>query len=381
VSAGRRLSLIAILSSVAAYGMGMGLTLPLLSLMLERMGVAGSVNGMNLATAGLAALVVTPFVPGWIRRFGTAEFLAASLVIAAISLIAIYMVPSLWLWFPVRFVLSAALNGLFVVTEYWINRLADEHNRGRFIAVYAICMSGSFGIGPTILQVIGTHGFAPFGMGAALLLLALAPALAARRTAPQIEERETGSILSVLGLAPVAFTAAFVFGAIDAGMVGLLPVYAVRMGYDEAAAALIVTAIAAGSILFQLPLGYLADRMNRRTLLAFCASTGVVGTALVPLTIATPALLYFVLAIWGGLILGVYSVGLTLLGEQVKPGRLATANAGYVMFYCFGLLLGPAAEGVALDLWNPHGLLVVLAGICAAYVAYLILSGRKPKAA
>lgn len=381
MSAGRRLSLIAILSSVAAYGMGMGLTLPLLSLMLERMGVAGSVNGMNLATAGLAALVVTPFVPGWIRRFGTAEFLAASLVVAAVSLIAIYMVPSLWLWFPVRFVLSAALNGLFVVTEYWINRLADEHNRGRFIAVYAICMSGSFGIGPTILQVIGTHGFAPFGMGAALLLLALAPALAARRTAPQIEERETGSILSVLGLAPVAFTAAFVFGAIDAGMVGLLPVYAVRMGYDEAAAALIVTAIAAGSILFQLPLGYLADRMNRRTLLAFCASTGVVGTALVPLTIATPALLYFVLAIWGGLILGVYSVGLTLLGEQVKPGRLATANAGYVMFYCFGLLLGPAAEGVALDLWNPHGLLVVLAGICAAYVAYLILSGRKPKAA
>ncbi|MBN9558978.1 MAG: MFS transporter [Alphaproteobacteria bacterium] len=381
MSAGRRLSLIAILSSVAAYGMGMGLTLPLLSLMLERMGVAGSVNGMNLATAGLAALVVTPFVPGWIRRFGTAEFLAASLVIAAISLIAIYMVPSLWLWFPVRFVLSAALNGLFVVTEYWINRLADEHNRGRFIAVYAICMSGSFGIGPTILQVIGTHGFAPFGMGAALLLLALAPALAARRTAPQIEERETGSILSVLGLAPVAFTAAFVFGAIDAGMVGLLPVYAVRMGYDEAAAALIVTAIAAGSILFQLPLGYLADRMNRRTLLALCASTGVVGTALVPLTISTPALLYFVLAIWGGLILGVYSVGLTLLGEQVKSGRLATANAGYVMFYCFGLLLGPAAEGVALDLWNPHGLLVVLAGICAAYVAYLILSGRKSRAA
>lgn len=381
MSAGRRLSLIAILSSVAAYGMGMGLTLPLLSLMLERMGVAGSVNGMNLATAGLAALVVTPFVPGWIRRFGTAEFLAASLVVAAVSLIAIYMVPSLWLWFPVRFVLSAALNGLFVVTEYWINRLADEHNRGRFIAVYAICMSGSFGIGPTILQVIGTHGFAPFGMGAALLLLALAPALAARHTAPQIEERETGSILSVLGLAPVAFTAAFVFGAIDAGMVGLLPVYAVRMGYDEAAAALIVTAIAAGSILFQLPLGYLADRMNRRTLLAFCASTGVVGTALVPLTIATPALLYFVLAIWGGLILGVYSVGLTLLGEQVKSGRLATANAGYVMFYCFGLLLGPAAEGVALDLWNPHGLLVVLAGICAAYVAYLILSGRRAKAA
>jgi len=56
--------------------------------------------------------------------------ISLSLIVAAGALIAIYFAPSLWLWFPVRFVLSSALNALFVVTEFWINRLASANNRG-----------------------------------------------------------------------------------------------------------------------------------------------------------------------------------------------------------------------------------------------------------
>ena len=371
-----RLSLFAILSACIAYGTGMGLTLPLLSLVLERMGVTGSTNGLNLATAGLAALVVTPFVPRWIARLGAAEFLSASLVVAAGSLVAIYAAPSLWLWFPVRFVLSSALNGLFVTSEFWINQLATEENRGRYVSQYAMCIAGSFGLGPAILQFIGTRGLAPFAAGSALLLVAVVPVLLARRTAPRIDAGEFGTVYSVLKLAPAIFAAAAVFGAIDAGMFGLLPVYAVRLGYSEAHAALIVSAIAIGSIVFQYPIGQLADRINRRYLLAFCAFTGVVGSALTPVAVGTPVLFYLLLLVWGGLILGVYSVSLTLLGQRFKGGTLATANAAFVMCYCMGLLTGPAAEGAALDLWNPHGLVLVLGAICAVYVGFLLL--RRP---
>ncbi|MBV9540821.1 MAG: MFS transporter, partial [Alphaproteobacteria bacterium] len=75
----KRLSLVAILSTCAAFAIGLGLTLPLLSLTLERRGFPGTVNGLNLATAGLAAICVTPFVPGLLHRFGTARYLTACL--------------------------------------------------------------------------------------------------------------------------------------------------------------------------------------------------------------------------------------------------------------------------------------------------------------
>lgn len=368
----RRLSLAAILSACAAYGVGMGLTLPLLGIVLERRGYPGTVNGLSLAVAGAAALIITPFMPRWIARFGAAQYLAVSLIVAALALLALYGVHNLWLWFAARFVLSSALNGLFVVSEFWINQLADERNRGRYIALYSIAVAGSFGIGPALLLLIGTQGIGPFAAGAAMLLAGLIPVLLARNAAPHLDEAHDSTVFSVLGAAPVAFAAAFVFGAIDAGMLGLLPVYALRLGYGEAPAALVVTAMSLGSIVLQYPLGILTDRMNRKALLALCAATGVIGSALIPFTMHTPLLLYALLFVWGGLILGVYSVGLTLIGERFKGAELANANAAFVIAYCAGMLLGPVAEGLGLDLWNPHGLLVVLGAICGIYAAIVM---------
>mgnify|MGYP001546463429 CR=1 FL=1 len=369
----RNLSLVSILSACVAAGVGMGLTLPLLSLVLERMGVAGSVNGLNLATAGAAALFITPQAPDLMRRFGASAFLAACRFFAAVSLSAIYEAQNLCLCFPMRFILSAGLNGLFVVSEFWINQLADERSRGRMVALYAMCLSAGFGAGPILLGLIGTHGIVPFAAGAAMLLLATIPVILARRGAPRIETSETHSIFSSMRSAPAILAAGLVFGAIDAGMAGLFPVYAVRNGYGEAEAALCVTAMSIGGIVFQYPLGWIADRIDRRTLLILCAASGVLGAAVTPFVVHAPAAMYAVLVLWGGIIMGVYTVGLTLLGERFKGPRLASANAAYVMMYSMGMIVGPTIEGAGLDAWDPHGLLVALGAISAAYAAFLAL--------
>jgi len=76
--------------------------------------------------------------------------------------------------------------------------------------------------------------------------------------------------------------------------------------------------------------------------------------------------------LWGGIVMGIYTVGLTIIGERFKGSELVGANAAYVILYSLGLLLGPSVQGVALDAWNPHGLLVALGGICALYVLFLM---------
>jgi MFS family permease len=367
----RNTSLVAILTTCTASGIGMGLTLPLLGLILERRGYPGTVNGLNLATGGLAAILVTPYVPRWIQKFGTAQYLAAMLAIVAAAFVAIYEAPNLWFWFPIRFVLSAALNSLFVVSEFWINQLADEKNRGRMVALYAVCLSGGIGVGPAMLGLIGTRGITPFLAGAGMMLLALIPVVLARRAAPRIETHVPQSMLGLLRIAPAALLAAFVFGSIDAGMAGLLPVYGVRLGYGESQAALFVTAISIGGLLLQYPIGYLADHMDRQKLLTICAFSGVIGAAATPFLVHMPMALYMLLALWGGLVTGIYTIGLTLIGERFKGDQLIGANTAYVILYSVGLLVGPAAEGVALDVWNPHGLVVALGGICGIYALFL----------
>ncbi|HTW35662.1 MAG TPA: MFS transporter [Rhizomicrobium sp.] len=374
----RNSSLVAILATCAASGIGTGLTLPLLGLILERRGYPGTVNGLNLATAGLAAVLVTPHVPRWIQKYGASQYLAFMLAVVAAAFVAIYEAPSLWFWFPIRFILSAALNSLFVVSEFWINQLADERNRGRMVALYTTCFSAGFAVGPVLLGIIGTRGIAPFLAGSGMMLVALVPILIVRRAAPRVEQPSRQPMLGLIRAAPAALLAAFVFGSIDAGMAGLLPVYGVRSGYSEAAAAMFVTAISVGGLLFQYPLGYLADHMSRRKLLLICAVSGVLGATLTPFAVHWPAAMYVLLALWGGIAMGIYTIGLTLVGERFKGRELVGANAANVILYSIGLLIGPAAEGIALDAWNPHGLLVALGGICAAYVLFLTF-GRRAK--
>ncbi len=355
----------------------MGLTLPLLSLILEREGYAGSVNGLNLATAGLAAFFITPQVPRLIRRFGTAPYLVGSLMLSAGALLALYAAPSLWLWFPMRFALSVGLNGLFVASEFWINQLADERNRGRYIALYGVAISGGFGIGPAILYVMGTHGIAPFAIGSAMLLLAIVPIVLARKAAPRLDAEKGAGVIGALRAAPTILLAALVFGALDSGLFGLFPVYAVRSGFSEVHAALAVTATTSvGSMMFQYPLGMLADRFDRQKLLIVCAGAGMVGAALTPFLIASAPAMYLLLFLWGGLLMGIYTIGLTLVGERFKGTDLANANAAYVMLYAAGLLAGPLVEGVALDAWNPHGLMLALGAISGIYVIFLMLRPR-----
>ncbi|HEY0301215.1 MAG TPA: MFS transporter [Rhizomicrobium sp.] len=374
----RNLSLLAILSSCTAFAVGIGLTLPLLSLILERQGYPGSVNGLNLATAGLAAILITPNVPRLIRRFGTASFLVGSLALSAAALLALYAAPSLWMWFPARFVLSLGLNGLFVASEFWINQLADESNRGRYVALYGIAISGGFALGPAILYFAGTRGIAPFALGSAMLLLAILPVLLARKAAPRLEEEHGAGVLGALRAAPAILAAALVFGVLDSGLFGLFPVYAVRSGFSEAQAALAIATTSLGSMVFQYPLGMLADRFDRRMLLIVCALAGMAGAALTPFAIHAPPLMYALLFFWGGIIMGIYTIGLTLVGERFKGAELASANAAYVMLYAGGLFAGPMAGGFALDAWNPHGLMAELCLVAALYVAFLALRRREP---
>lgn len=373
------LSLLAILSTCTAFAIGMGLTLPLLSLLLEARGYPGVVNGLNLATAGLAAFAITPLVPRLIRRFGTAGYLSGSLALAATALLALYAVPSLWLWFPARFVLSIGLNGLFVASEFWINQLADESNRGRYISYYGAATAGGFGVGPLILWIFGANGIMPFLLGSGMLLLAIVPVFLARSAAPRLDPEPGPSVLTALRIAPSVLAAGLVFGVLDAGLGGLLPVYAVRSGYSESLAALAITANSMGCIVFQWPLGRLADRMDRATLMMICAAVSAASAVATPFVVDIPWLIYPLLFVWGGMMLGIYTVGLTLVGQRFKGTQLASANAAYVMLYAAGLLAGPAVEGVALDAWNPHGLMAVLATVSLIYVIFLMV--RRPGAA
>src|SRR5690606_29388311 len=136
----------------------------------------------------------------------------------------------------------------------------------------------------------------------------------------------------------------------------LFPVYGARIGYSEADAALLLTAVGLGNVLLQIPLGVLSDRMrDRRHLLVACAIVGLAGVLVLPSISESWRLSAAVLFLWGGVVAGLYTVGLAHLGSRLSGRDLASANAAFVLCYGIGMLVGPQAIGIGMDIAGPAG--------------------------
>jgi MFS family permease len=363
--AARAIGIASAILLIALVGVGLSLTIPLLTIEMRRMGVSGFGSGMNTAIAGVASIIAVPFVPRFAARFGVGRTLAGAIALSIISLLLFKATYDYWLWFPIRFAFSVGLGTLFVLSEYWIAALAPPERRGLVMGIYATVLALGFAAGPAVLAGVGAGGWWPYLAGAGLIGLAAAPLVLARGHLPQLEHAPPQPFRTYLFALPLATLAGMAFGAVETGGFALLPDYGMRVGITAEGAALLITAIALGNVASQVPIGLLADRVSKPTLLMVIAVLGAGGALLLPYASGQGLGFYALLFVWGGVIGGLYTVGLAYLASRFEGPDLAGANAAFVVFYNVGLTGGPPIVGGAMDLVNPHGLAYALALLCA----------------
>ena len=375
----RVLALGAIVTTAAAIATGLALGLPLLALVLERRGVSGTWIGLNTAVAGLASLVVPFFVTPLARTFGTARSLIASLAVVAATFYAFHLVDDLAAWFVLRALFHGATTVAFVVSEFWLVMVSPPEKRGLMVGVYATVFSIGLALGPILLSLTGSEGALPFAVGAAVLAVAVVPSILARRTCPDLDHAPGRSPVGYVVAAPVATLGVLAFGAVESGGLSFLPLWGLAAGFDETRAAWLLTAVGLGNVLLQIPIGLLADRFDKIRLLAVVSLVGVVGAAALPFTTASLPAMLAVLFVWGGIIAGLYTVGLSALADRFHGSDLAGANAAFVAMYGLGMLVGPAAIGVGLDTAPRLGAPMVMAAFFALHLAVLTALGRRSR--
>ena len=373
----RLLSLAAAIGSISVVGIAIGLGVPLLSVVLEQRGHSATMIGLNTAAAGLASIAAAPIATPLGARFGVVPTLAVAMLIGALSFMGFHYATDFWMWFPLRAVLHIALTVVFILSEYWINVSAPPRRRGMVLGVYATMLSLGFALGPWIFAQVGSQGVRPFAIAFGLVVAGMVPVLAAWRQSPLIPRGGSGEgkrFLRYVWLVPTATAAVFVFGAVETGGFALFPLYASKIGYSEADAALLLSMIGLGNVLFQVPLGMLSDRIgDRRRVLVACAVAGLAGMALMPLVAQNWTLMAVLLLVWGGAVAALYTVGLAHLGSQLHGRDLASANAAFVFCYGIGMLAGPQTIGLGLDALGPPGFGWTIGGFFAAYLLLVAL--------
>jgi MFS family permease len=302
-----------------------------------------------------------PLYPSAIRRLGLRLAIILGIAVSTAVLFVMPWLPGFQGWLALRFVTGCALGLEWIASEIWLNRLSTDQSRGTVMGIYATVFAAGVMAGPLMLQITGTTGWRPFGVGALCLALTALPLLAARdRTAGDAGPRARLQWLRVARAAPTVMLAALIAGLVESAYVSLLPVFALLRGLDEHSSLLLVTVFLAGNIILQLPIGRLGDRLGRQRVLALCAGVCVIGPILLSAVMGVPWLVWPLLLLWGGTMYGFYTQGIALLGESYPHAELADANTVFVVVYCAGGIVGPSLGGLAMDAWTPNGVLVFL---------------------
>jgi MFS family permease len=157
----------------------------------------------------------------------------------------------------------------------------------------------------------------------------------------------------------------------------LLPVWGVKSGLGADASAFLVSTLVLGNVALQLPLGALADRLNRRAMLVGCALVSVAAAVALPMLSGGGWMLWAVLFGWGGIAAGLYTIALIELGSRHRGQALVSANAAVLVSYGIGALAGPLVAGAAMDVIEPHGLSLALAAMALAYIVLAVRRARR----
>jgi MFS family permease len=365
----RLISLSAAISGVLGVGIAFGAAIPLITLLMEGRGYSPLVIGLNGAMFPLAVLITAPYVPKLLGRFGTLRMMTIVLAIGIAMLMVFPATDSIALWFVARFVMGLTGAVHWITTEAWINTLAGDKSRGRVMGFYAAALGIGFAGGPVLLKLVGFDGWAPFLVIGVFMMLAAAPLLFARGLAPSMSEHPDGGALRTLLVAPTVLAAALAAGAIDSGLYLLLPIYAIENGFDREMTATWLTVWIAGTIFLQPPLGWLVDRFDARKMLVAITVLVMAGMIALPYLWGGGIVFWIVTFLWGGVVLGIYTVGIVLLGRRFRGTQIAAANAGFVMVYEIGAIVGPVSIGAAMDSFGANGIVPVVVAMCAIFIA------------
>ena len=356
-SANRRI-LATLLFSVFATVTGVGIVVPLLPVHAHRLGADGIGVALVFGAYALARACFLPVFGRWSDRCGRKTFLTAGLLMYALVSIALACFDHVAAWIAIRLLHGIASAMLIPVFQAYAAELAPAGREGRVMGIYGGVVLAGMSVGPYAGGLISDHfGFrttfwimaalALAGFAACMLLLPSTsnePSLRAVKTPVTwralLRDRELSSLL--------IFRTAYV---VCVGIIwGFVPLHAsLVLPINSASIGLIITlGIASGGVL-NAPMGVLADRVDRRAMVAGGGTLAVFG--MLGFALATSYHDFVLASVCFGVGGGVCMPAVMALAARKGSGADAMASVMALMTiaHSAGMLIGALLGGVAME--------------------------------
>ncbi len=360
---------------------GYGIIMIAFGLQGNLLGVRSVIEDFSLIATGvlMSAYFIGYFiganvVPNLVARVGHVRVFAAFASMASLSILVHAVVVDPLAWSIARFLTGMSMVSIFIVTESWLNDRANNRTRGKLLSVYMFVTFGSIALGALLLNFSSPINFEPFILISLLLSIALIPILLTKRKAPQFKKISHMKTKELYKISPMGVVTSFCTGLTHSAIFSLTAVYAVKMSFSIFEISLLIFLITIAGALFQWPLGFISDKMDRRkivvyssiiaALFAFLAIASV-GTAAELMHIAVDweinKIMFFIfVTIFAGFSLPIYAINIAHTNDYIPKEKFVAAGAGLQLLMGLGAMGGPVTCVIFMYNFGPSGFFVFL---------------------
>ena len=332
---------------------------PLAVTVMERQGLGATAIGVLSALIFGGVLVLAPFQPALVERFGALRSYQTGKILATLGFVGCAQASAAWMWAGSLLLLGFGGALTWPLTDSLIATEAPPDKKGAWLALFQAGMGLAFAVGPFVSAALVAWPRAVCCGAAAVCGLSSVPLLGRHLPKPHEDDAEANLTVwrTAAGLAAVAFLG----GLFENGLHTVGTLVALASGWSGAAAVALPGVIAVGAFAIQYPLGQVVDRRGTRGVLLVGLAALTLSIVALPLMGLWAPLLWVLGFLWGAADGCLYTLAMTGTAQYFPPRQVASVTTLMVLSYTVGSVLGPVLGGFAVDAATLWGVVVVFA--------------------
>lgn len=322
------------------------------------------------------------WAPRMMGSVGHSRAFAAFTATGAIGLLAHMLVVGPYAWTLMRIMSGFCVAGCYTVIEAWLQDKVTNETRGRAMGIYRVVdTSGSF-CAQLIIGVLAPASYVSYNLLAMLCCAALLPLTLTTNPQPQTPDAPRLRPRLAVDRSPLAAAAVIVSALSSASFRMVGPVYGQDVGLNASETAWFLAVFVLGGAVAQFPVGWLADKYDRRHVLIWLS---VAATASCGLTIAmeshgTNAVMAGAF-IFGLTTFPIYSVASAHAHDFAESHERVELSAALMFFFAVGAIAAPYTASFLVGQFGPAALFALVAAGHVILVIYGLLRIRVRRAA
>ncbi len=371
----------ALLLSNAFLLLGHGLLLTLLPIAANTAGFSDTqvaLTGSAYFLGFVSGCLATPYI---LKRVGHIRSFAVLATCYSIVILIFPLLPEFYSWMILRFFIGIAISGLYMIIESWLNGSSDAKSRGSILSVYTTLNFVMVMTGQQLLNLGNAQDWMLYGLAAIFVSIAIIPVSLTLSAAPAAIHQVNVNIFKVWQHSHIALIGAVVTGLVTGAFWSLAPIYAKDYGFESSQLAAFVSATVLGGACFQLPLGKVSDRFDRRTVLMYLALAGAAVSLLfvgLPYVVKTfagwPAAIsaFF----WGGTCMTLYAICLAHANDNATSDDFVEISSAMLITLGISSAIGAPLASFAMTLMGANGLYAFTSVCLITFFIIVVLRRR-----